>query len=202
MGINIPQSDPKRWVNTAISLIMVRLDSWVPISTWLFKISFSMHDLSCKSYLAKRTKTKKRKNKIIKNDNRSVRTTNVIMIWLIIIVTIIVVVALLLPFCVKAIVNNALSKLDGYKGQIDRLQINLWRSKISFHGVRVNTDADLIKINHYCLCPRSSFFLNGKNFWVKSWIWISWWTNLNFFSLRNSLHMKERMQLIRTGFQA
>ena len=51
-------------------------------------------------------------------------------------------VALLLPFCVKAIVNNALSKLDGYKGQIDRLQINLWRSKISFHGVRVNTDAD------------------------------------------------------------
>ena len=76
------------------------------------------------------------------------------MTWVIIAVIVIVVVALLLPFCVKAILNRALTKMDGYTGHIEQLRINLLKSKISLHNISIipNTeDARPVGLVHMVL---------------------------------------------------
>src|SRR5262245_48782408 len=62
------------------------------------------------------------------------------MVWLLIagsILFLLVLVLVLLPIIVKAKINSALRKLDGYHGSLHGLRINLFRSVVSAKDLKI-----------------------------------------------------------------
>lgn len=72
---------------------------------------------------------------------------------LILISSLIIIAIIALPFVVRAVVNKALRKMDGYIGQLDRLQINLVKSTIQLQDIRISKDTDLEHASPVLLIP-------------------------------------------------
>lgn len=64
------------------------------------------------------------------------------MIWTLVIVFVIITVFIISPIIIKGLLNTALGKMDGYIGHIDQLNIQLFKSKISFRNITIRAVAD------------------------------------------------------------
>lgn len=84
------------------------------------------------------------------------------MTWILIPAILIMMATALLPFVIKAVLNNVLRKMDGYTGQIDRLRINLFRSKISLQSVRITTEDDPAPDDPLLLVPTITICFKWK----------------------------------------
>ena len=72
---------------------------------------------------------------ILKKSKLEVNLTYFIMTWTLLIILIIITVIVITPLIIKAKINAALSKMEGYNGNIDKLNINLFNRNISLRNV-------------------------------------------------------------------
>ena len=84
------------------------------------------------------------------------------MAWTLIIILIIILAILVLPLIMKAVLNNALQEMEGYTGRIDRLRINLFKSKVSFHSICIRRDSDPDYDRPLLLVPTITIFFKWK----------------------------------------
>jgi hypothetical protein len=63
------------------------------------------------------------------------------MAWILTVGLIVIIIVVALPSVMKAVLNRALLKMDGYNGRIDQLQIHAVKSELIFYNVCINTDS-------------------------------------------------------------
>src|SRR6188768_2505434 len=57
--------------------------------------------------------------------------------WILAVVGLLIIPAIVLPYIIKAKLNAALKKMDGYEGRVETLQINLLGGRIKVNNVTI-----------------------------------------------------------------
>lgn len=82
---------------------------------------------------------------------------------LIIIALILIVFRLLLPLMVLHYVNNALSKVDGYTGEVKSIRLSLIKGSYTLSGFRINRDEGTRKPVEYCQAENAAVTIQWKS---------------------------------------